>query len=486
MSGSGCGPRQGAWLLLALAWYWQGLAPPFQGCSLFAAMAGAGCSATLACMDEHVVLERCQFSGKACLLSLISHERVVLPDQDWELEFHQGLAYVASAETTEWASKFFAKPVYREPGGAWTWQEKDASGSTIRKNAADEAKSSAPVWCQVGQNIAERRVFSGWKTKLAHEGSTYWFRIQDLVKAVGFAKPLNKPWSAIHCKAWGPWSHSLEQMLLPRALRKAAATTSAPEDGSAEWNIFDEPTLSVQGVLALPGKFAKMPLHLGGLKDDAVCARSMLLFHDLVKRADPPFSVSMLLEPGQWRPPRLPAGSWPVTLPLLADCSIDVGQVLAAGARPGASQVVQGLAAEWAEGPIMKLSDCLASLLQSKARWPLFGQLVICIADRLEHVWDEELQGKAAAKDLELDMQNVGEDGLTRLEVTKTLVRYWMASSQLCEQGRYWAMSTDDSNFAGKHRKLTALVNPGNMGIWLPPQALTHNSSMHQTRNSAS
>ena len=95
-------------------------------------MTGIGSSATLACMDEQVVLERCQFSGKVCLSSVISYERAVLPDQDWELEFHQGLANVASDEATEWASKFFAKPVYKEPGDSWTWQGKGEDRSTAR------------------------------------------------------------------------------------------------------------------------------------------------------------------------------------------------------------------------------------------------------------------------------------------------------------------------------------------------------------------
>ena len=480
MAGSGCGPLQGRCLLLALACCWQGLGPSLQGCSPLAAMTGTGSSATLACMDEHVVLERCQFSGKFCLLSLISHERAVLPDQDWELEFHQGLAYVASDEATEWASKFFTKPVYKDPGGSWTWQEKGADGGTVRIDAADQARSYAPVWCQVGTNIAERRVLSGWKTKLACEGSTYWFRVQDLVKAVGFSKPPRKPWSAIHNKAWGPWDHSLDQMFLPKALRKAAATTTTPEDDRPGWKILDEPTLSAQGLLALLGKFARMPSYLGGLKDGDICARSMLLFHELVKRAAPPFPACMLVEPC----PRLPAGSWPVTLPLLADCSIDVGQMIAAGRRPGACKVVQDLAKEWADSPSLRLPDFLAALLQNKARWPLFGQLVICIADRLEQIWDEELQGTASKQDLELDMQCVDHDGLTRLEVSRELVRYWMASSQLCSKGRYWAMSTDDSNFAGKHRKLTALINPENSGIWLPPQVFMYKSIFPDPKSS--
>ena len=162
----------------------------------------------------------------------------------------------------------------------------------------------------------------------------------------------------------------------------------------------------MQGLLALLGKFARMPAYLGGLKDGAICTRSMLLFNELAKRADPPISVSMLLEPCPWRPPRLPVGSWPVTLPLLADCSIDVGRVIAAGGRPGDCQVAQDLAKEW------------AALSQSKARWPLLGLLLVCIADRLGHIWDEELQGRASKKDLELDLQCVDDGGLTRLEVS--------------------------------------------------------------------
>ena len=60
-----------------------------------------------------------------------------------------------------------------------------------------------------------------------------------------------------------------------------------------------------------------------------------------------------------------------------------------------------------------------------------------------------------------------------------------MASSQLCSKGRCWAMSTDGGNFAGKHRKLTALINPENSGIRLPPQVFMYKPRFPDVQSSA-
>ena len=57
-------------------------------------------------------------------------------------------------------------------------------------------------------------------------------------------------------------------------------------------------------------------------------------------------------------------------------------------------------------------------------------------------------------------------------ERTDAILRSCEAGEAHCKEAQSAALTTDDSNFGGRNRKLSALAFPSNVGVWLAPQAL--------------
>ena len=438
----------------------------------FLFMAVALQATTHSCQCDHVVLERCCFTNKYFITSAVSQERVELPaGKHWELDFQDGLGYITSGDETFWASEFLkARPVYRR-GDAWFWKEMRHPGDGQLMEAAQEHMRAIQVRYGVGSDSATAKALTGWRTHLSSMGSSYWTRLVDLVQAVGMKRPKGKPWSWIHCNAWPRWEKSLSSMGLPPSLRQSIPNPGqqSPED---HWRIMTSATISLPGLLAMLGKLAKMPLHLGGVQDPAVRTTAMHMFMGLVPRAKPPFTLGLFLGPAEWNPPRLPVDNHPVSCLVLPDGTVYVQSLVAEGSLHHATHGTLGLAYELlpAEGKV-PMENLLTCLLRAKGRWKLFGHLVCSLAERLEMEFERDMQGQSTGLDPGVCMQAQDPDEFTKGEINNHLLKYMMASTALCQQVSHLALSTDDSNFGGLNRKLTAMVFPSNIGIWLAPQA---------------
>ena len=117
------------------------------------------------------------------------------------------------------------------------------------------------------------------------------------------------------------------------------------------------------------------------------------------------------------------------------------------------------------------MEGLLTCLLRTKGRWKLFGHLVCSLAERLEMKFDREMQGQSTGLDPGACTQAQDPDEFAKGEFNNHLPKYMMASTALRQQVSHLALTTDDSNFGGFNRKLTAMVFPSNIGIWLAPPA---------------
>ena len=124
----------------------NGLPPPPCLWLPFLFMAMALQATTHSCQCDHVVLERCCFTNKYFITSVVSQERVELPSgKHWELDFQGGLGYITSGDEAFWASEFLkARPVYRS-GDAWFWKEMRHPGDGQLMEAAQEHMRAVQV-----------------------------------------------------------------------------------------------------------------------------------------------------------------------------------------------------------------------------------------------------------------------------------------------------------------------------------------------------
>ena len=93
------------------------------------------------------------------------------------------------------------------------------------------------------------------------------------------------------------------------------------------------------------------------------------------------------------------------------------------------------------------------------------------------------MQGQSTGLDPGVCMQAQGPDEFAKGEINNHLLKYMMASTALCQQVSHLALTTDDSNFGGFNRKLTAMVFPSNIGIWLAPQAFKEHKNNTPNQN---
>lgn len=62
-------------------------------------------------------------------------------------------------------------------------------------------------------------------------------------------------------------------------------------------------------------------------------------------------------------------------------------------------------------------------------------------------------------------------EAMSRYDILSLIGRYCMSGERLLHYSQYLALTTDDSNAAGKSGKLSAITLPSNAVFWLPPQA---------------
>ena len=425
---------------------------------------------SLAVQGEHVVLEQCVATGQWSLLSTISHERVLLEPGDWELDFEHGLAYITSEQGTRWASEVFQKAVYRRPDGGWFWQEVDSLGQVLLVDAAEASKAYTACECSIGDNIATMKHFTVWNMKLVTAGSHCWFRVKHFVQAVGFPKAASKPWSTVYIKSWERWDAALAALGLPGSLRKSIQYSTV-EVGDDD-RLFDEACISLHGMLALLARSSMLQRSQGGLRDEPVRARAVELLLAFVRRGGLPRRLVVFMDAFEWHPPRLPRGADAVCFTIDHDLQVDVSDLHRLAEGPGPDSHAENFLKHLAvEGQVVRLVDMISLLFSRRDWFALCGQVLARLADAVDAALVKELHMRGRALRQPGLLRLAGCEGMSRQQIANELVRYQATATKLLGEAKHMCMTTDDSNFASRNRKLSAVVLPCNVAVWLAPQA---------------